>query len=124
MWHYTCWPAEDTPAAYLFGETAQRHFADVRDCVDGVFICGGGEVPRLSLMYYVMMRAMWNPEVDVQAIFDSFAERMFGPAAKPMRRLIALQERGWARRWPNDRLLDGNIYGYSYPPWVVREMKQ
>ena len=124
LWHYTCWPAEDTPAAYLFGETAQRHFADVRDCVDGVFICGGGEVPRLSLMYYVMMRAMWNPEVDVQAIFDSFAERMFGPAAKPMRRLIALQERGWARRWPNDRLLDGNIYGYSYPPWVVREMKQ
>ena len=124
LWHYTCWPAEDTLAPYLFGETASRHFKDVRDCVDGVFICGGGEVPRLSLMYYVMMRLMWNPETDVSAIYDSFAKRMFGPAAKPMRRLIELQERGWARRWPNDMLLDGNIYGYSYPPWIVREMKK
>ena len=28
------------------------------------------------------------------------------------------------KRWPNDRLLDGNIYGFSYPPWTVREMKR
>lgn len=123
LWHYTCWPAEYTFTPYLFGETAHRHFTDIQDAVDGVFICGGGEVPRLSLMYYVMMRCMWNPDVDVSAIYDGFAQRMFGPAAKPMRRLIELQERGWARRWPDDTLSDGNIHGYSYPPWIVREMK-
>lgn len=123
LWHYTCWPSEYTFAPYLFGETARRHFTDMTDCMDGVYICGGGEVPRLSLMYYVMMRCMWNPDVDVSAIYDGFAKRMFGPAAKPMRRLINLQERGWAKRWPKDTLTDGNIYGFSYPPWTIREMK-
>lgn len=124
LWHYTCWPAEYTFAPYLFGETARRHFGEMRNDVDGCFICGGDEVPRLSLMYYVMMRCMWNPKVDVDAIYDGFAQRMFGPAARPMRRLLDLQERGWMKRWPNDRLLDGNIYGFSYPPWTVREMKR
>ena len=124
LWHYTCWPAEYTLAPYLFGETAKRHFDEMRGDIDGCFICGGGEVPRLSLMYYVMMRCMWNPDVDVAAIYDGFATRMFGPAARPMRRLLDLQERGWMKRWPNDRLLDGNIYGFSYPPWTVREMKR
>lgn len=124
LWHYTCWPAEYTFAPYLFGETARRHFCEMRNDVDGCFICGGDEVSRLSLMYYVMMRCMWNPKVDVDAIYDGFAQRMFGPAARPMRRLLDLQERGWMKRWPNDRLLDGNIYGFSYPPWTVREMKR
>lgn len=123
LWHYTCWPSDYTLAPYLFGETAQRHFSDMSESLDGCFICGGGEVPRLSLMFYVMLRCMWNPNVDVSAIYDGFAQRMFGPAAKPMRRLIELQERGWNRRWPSDLLTDGNIYGYSYPPWTVREMK-
>lgn len=124
LWHYTCWPAEYTFAPYLFGETARRHFGEMRNDVDGCFICGGDEVPRLSLMYYVMMRCMWNPKVDVDAIYDGFAQRMFGPAARPMRRLLDLQEQGWMKRWPNDRLLDGNIYGFSYPPWTAREMKR
>lgn len=124
LWHYTCWPAEYTVAPYLFGATARRHYIDMHDAVDGVFICGGGEVPRLSLMYYVMMRCMWNPDIDVDAVYDGFAQRMFGPAAHPMRRLIELQERGWSENWPTIKLAYGNIYGYSYPPWVVREMKQ
>ena len=124
LWHYTCWPAEYTFAPYLFGETAKRHFDDMRGDIDGCFICGGGEVPRLSLIYYVMMRCMWNPDVDVGAIYDGFATRMFGPAARPMRKLLDLQECGWAKRWPNERLSDGNIYGFSYPPWVIRKMKE
>ena len=124
LWHYTCWPAEFTFAPYLFGEVTKRHFSDMRGDLDGCFICGGGEVPRLSLMYYVMMRCMWNPDVDIGAIYNGFARRMFGPAARPMRRLLDLQERGWMKRWPNTKLTDGNIYGFSYPPWVRREMKQ
>lgn len=124
LWHYTCWPAEFTVAPYLFGNTIRRHWQDMRGLVDGCFICGGGEVPRLSLMYYVWMRCMWNPEVDVEAIYDTFCKRMFGPAAKPMRRLIALQESGWSRRWIGEEMSDGNVYGISYPPWTVREMRR
>lgn len=124
LWHYTCWPADFTVAPYLFGGTIRRHWRDMRGVVDGCFICGGGEVPRLSLMHYVWMRSMWNPDLDVEAVYDSFAERMFGRAAKPMRRLIELQESGWSRRWIGEGLSDGNIYGISYPPWTVREMKR
>ena len=123
LWHYTCWPAEFTVAPYLFGHEIRRHWLGMRGVADGCFICGGGEVPRLSLMHYIWMRCMWNPEVDVDAVYDRFAERMFGAAARPMRRLISLQESGWSRRWNAGGISDGNIYGISYPPWVVREMK-
>ena len=125
LWHYTCWPAEFTSAPSLFGETLRRHWRDMRGVVDGCFVCGGGEAPRLSLMYYVCMRCMWNPDIDVEAVYDVFAERMFGPAARPMRRLVSLQERGWSRpwsvsaEWPSD----DDVFGVSYPPEVVREMK-
>ena len=124
LWHYSCWPAEFTSAPYLFGETVRNHWRNMRGIVDGCFVCGGGEVPRLSLMHYVWMRSMWNPDLDVEAVYDVFAERMFGPAAKPMRRLMRLQESGWSRRWTDEGVLDGNVYGISYPPWTVREMKR
>ena len=124
LWHYTCLPAEYTLAPYAFGRTIRRHWLDMCGVVDGCFVCGGGEVPRLSLMHYLWMRCMWNPDVDVDAVYDVFAERMFGAAARPMRRLLALQEEGWSRRWNEGGISDGNIYGISYPPWTVREMKR
>lgn len=124
LWHYTCWPAEYTFAPYAFGRTIRRHWLDMRGVVDGCFVCGGGEVPRLSLMHYLWMRCMWNPDVDVDAVYDVFTRRMFGAAARPMRRLLALQEDGWSRRWNEGGISDGNIYGISYPPWTVREMKR
>ena len=123
-WHYSCWPAEFTAAPYVFGETIARHYRDVKDVVAGTFVNGGYPANRLSLSAYVWMRCLWNPDVDVQAIYNGFASRMFGKAAAPMRRIVAMQEDGWNRKWGNLKTSMKNIYEISYPRDDVQEMRR
>ena len=95
-WHYSCWPAEYTPAPYVYGHTIQDHYRRMRDYTVGSFICGGkDDFPRFSLSMYVWMRCLWNPDVDVEAIYDEFCVRQFGAAAKQMREVIRIQEEDW-----------------------------
>ncbi len=122
-WHYVCWPAEFTDAPYVFGHLIRDHYSRMREVTAGSFVNTSGDATRFSLSVYVWMRSLWNPDVDVDAIYDGFARRMFGAAAKPMRRLIALQEAGWAREWPNENCHDSNVFGISYPPRTVRKMR-
>ncbi|MBO7721089.1 MAG: DUF4838 domain-containing protein [Kiritimatiellae bacterium] len=122
-WHYSCWPAEFTSAPFVYGETIQKHYSDMRDCLSGTFINGGYDAPRLSLSAYVWMRCLWNPDVDVHAIYDTFCERMFGKAAKTMRKLIDMQEGGWNRQWASNMCSPKNIHEISYPRKDVLEMK-
>ncbi len=125
-WHYICWPSEFCGAPYLFGHTAADHFRRMRGHVAGAFMNGTGTPPerRQILSAYVWMRALWNPEIDVEAIYDGMCERMFGAAAKTMRTLIAMQERGWNRQWPAGQVSNRNIYEISYPRDEVVEMER
>ena len=121
-WHYSCWPAEFTSAPFVYGETIRRHYVDMRKDLVGTFINGIYDIGRLSLSGYVWMRCLWNPEIDVQAIYDGFAKRMFGPSAKPMRTLVALQENGWSRQWGSDMCSVKNVFEVSYPRSDVLKM--
>ena len=101
-WHYSCWPAEYTPAPYVYGHTIAGHYRRMRGHVVGSFICGGkDDFPRFSLSLYVWMRCLWNPDVDVDAIYDEFCLRQFGRAAKPMREIVSIQEEDWDPRTLN-----------------------
>ncbi len=122
-WHYSCWPAEFTSAPFVYGETIQKHYQDMRKTLCGTFINGGYDAARLSLSAYVWMRCLWNPDVDVHAIYDSFAARMFGPAAKPMRKLIDMQEKGWNRQWKSNQCSVRNVFEISYPRAEVLAME-
>lgn len=95
IWDYACWPAEESDAPYVCGRTIRSHLDAMREVADGVFICGTGELARLSLSLYVWQRCLWNPDLDVEAVYDEFCRRMFGPAAGIMRRVVALQESEW-----------------------------
>jgi len=123
-WHYGCWPLEWTAAPYVFGRTIREHYDDMRDWQCGSFVCGSGEDPRMALSAYVWMRCLWNPEIDVEALYDEFAVRAFGPAAIPMRALIALQESCWERQWESDDCDCLNVFEVSYPRQDVERMKQ
>jgi len=123
-WHYGCWPRELTSAPYLFGKTIAEHYRRMAPFEAGSFICGGGRTAAERLSNYVWMKCLWNPAVDVDAVYDVFAERMFGPAAGPMRKLLAMQEDGWARHWPAVRCNVANVFGVSYPPADIDEMKR
>lgn len=123
-WHYSCWPAEFTSAPFVYGETAQRHYKDMENDLSGTFINGGYDIERFSLSVYVWMRCLFNPNIDVQAVYDGFATRMFGAAAKPMRELIAMQEGGWNRQWGSNNCSVKNVYEISYPPADVKRMQE
>jgi hypothetical protein len=47
------------------------------------------ETPSL----YLAGKLMWNHEGDVEALLDDFAEKFFGPAARPLRQYLTLLDR-------------------------------
>ena len=114
-WQYECWPREFTSAPAVFGRAVQAHYAAMREVSDGSYVCGGGDDPRTSLSVYVCLRCLWNPDVDVGAVYDEYARRMFGPAAREMRELIDLQETCWNRPWSDERLTYRNVFETSFP---------
>ena len=122
-WHYDCWPAEFTCAPYVYGETIAAHYRDCREVMVGTFINGGNPRERRALSDYVWMKVLWNPDVDVQAIYDEFCERMFGAGDKPMRELVRMQETGWNRPWKTAKVSNKNIYDVSYPRSDVLKMQ-
>ena len=122
-WHYGCWPLEWTSAPYVFGKTIHRHYADMSGTSCGTYVCGGDGDPRTDLSMYVWRRCLWNPDVDVDALYDEFARRMFGCAARPMRACIALQEACWNRQWENNACTVRNVFETSYPQDDVARMK-
>ena len=122
-WDYECWPKDFTSAPYVFGKTVQSHYADMRDVLCGAYVCGSAADPRTELSTYVWMKCLWNPDFDVERVYDEFARRMFGSAEKPMRELIALQEACWNRPWGNDVCSYRNVFEISYPPEDVARMK-
>ena len=122
-WHYGCWPKDWTSAPYVFGRTIQRHCADMVDVSCGSYVCGGGDDARLALSMYVWTRCLWNPDLDLEALYGEFARRMFGPAEKPMRELITLQEACWNRQWEDDRCSFRNIFEVSFPRTDVERLK-
>ena len=122
-WHYLCWPADFTCAPYVFGETIVGHYRRMRGHMNGSFVDGFIH-PRQYLNAYVWARAMWNPDFDVEAVYDSYAKRLYGKAAKSVRELIRLQEAGWNRQWKTDQVSNKNIYEISYPREEVVEMEK
>lgn len=124
-WHYICWPAEFTNAPYIYADAIIQHYKDTKDLTVGSFINGWfNPEERHFLCAYIWLRALWNCDLNAQAIFDEFAGRMFGPAAKPMRRIIQLQSEGWSRPWNVPQIAPKNIYEVSYPRGEVLEMEK
>ena len=125
-WHYCCWPAHKTQAAYQYPHAIQRFYRENRGRMVGTFINGThNHWPRQHISLYCWLKILWDPEFNVDAAMDEFCRRMFGRAAGTMRKLLALQTEGWEKsRWPGGRFSPKGIYAESFPPKVVAEMKK
>ena len=56
---------------------------------------------------WIVGKLMWNPDADVDALFDLFCRRFYGPAAAPMRKFLDRLEAAWNRqRNPYDFRVD------------------
>lgn len=121
-WDYPCWPAEWCSAPYLYGKIIVDHYRDMRGVMAGSYLCGG-ELRRHALSCYLLGKARWNPAIEPEKVYDVFAQGLFGPAARPMREIIAMQEAGWIRPWEKNEASLKNVYGVSYPRKDVLRME-
>lgn len=124
-WHYNCWPEDRSEAAYHYPHVIQAHYRANRDKTIGSFINGEmNHWPRQNISMYVWLKALWNPELNVDAVMDEYARRMFGAAAAEMRELLRMQVDGWEKsRWPGGQLSVAGIYENSYPRADVVKME-
>ena len=107
LWEYLCWPADDTALPFQYPHVlkdfCQRHRTDV----EGTFINGGAGPPGLTGDFwafqhptlYCWFRVMWNPDFKVDAALDEYVRLMYGPARKPMAKILNLL----ITRWENTR---------------------
>ena len=66
-------------------------------------VISGSQVPTYSLpcwttaapTWYVWMRVLWNPELDVDAVLDEMCRRLFGAGAETARELLRLECERW-----------------------------
>lgn len=124
-WHYCCWPAHKTKAAYHYPHVVKKFYQENRNKTVGTFINGtANHWPRQNISLYCWQKVLWNPDFDVDAAVDDFATRMFGPAAKTMRQVIELQMKGWEQsEWPSGRFSPKGIYEASFPRETVKQIQ-
>ena len=123
-WHYLCYPQQFTSAPLLFGHAIADHYRSMRDFVDGTYIDSYSEGSGREMSTYFWLRALWNPAIDPEAVYDGFARRAFGAAAPEMRELMRMQETGWMRRWKVPMCSNKNVFGTSFPRAEVLKMQE
>ncbi|GEM_PF-712063 len=92
----------------------------------------------LAPTFYVWMRVLWNPELDVDATLDEMCRRLFGSGADGARALLKLECERWeGSTWTRPlleadmrnvgedsmRMTDDQHFRESWPPDVVARMK-
>ncbi len=63
----------------------------------GTFINGGAasDWTTTAPTMYVWMKALWNPQLNAEAIFDEMCQRMFGNAAGTTREMLRVETQLW-----------------------------
>lgn len=124
-WHYSCWPEDRTTAMYHYPHAIQQFYRGNRDKTVGTFINGVTDHwPRQHLSLYCWLKVLWNPDFDVDAAIEEYCRRMYGPAARPMRELAALQIDGWEKsRLPGGLLSAKGIFEHVFPRKQVERME-
>ena len=91
MWEQNPWPI------------ARRLARDIRYLSKNHFIGfysqgGEGAWGQLGVNFYVMAKALWDPNCDVEAILDDYFLHAFGPAHEPMKRYFDAIERAFTAK--------------------------
>ena len=135
FWDYYLCSDAHTGMPTLFPHTLQSWLRDVRPISRGVFIDGGGSLPRDHLMLWLWMRLLWNPELDVEAAIADYCGGFYGRGGAPMadfHRLLAERYEGTVfgqrelRAESNGNLSQsiGQVFGRVYPPEVIDRLEE
>lgn len=102
--------------AYQYPRVIRDHHKAIKGLVAGTFINGWtlGEWTITAPSLYVWMKALWNPELDVDAALDEMCRRLYGKAGDTVRELMQLETDLWENgEWRKDRV---KIPGGWYVP--------
>jgi hypothetical protein len=126
----------DYPGVYIqYPHLIKDYYQRNRDVLTGSFLNGGGicDWTTAAPSHYVFMKVLWNPDLDVDAVFDVMCERQFGKAAASMRELLRVAADRWENvPWSVEKqggmddmgYLEPSIYRETYPPEVVAKMTE
>jgi formylglycine-generating enzyme required for sulfatase activity len=133
-------PSDWTYGPVQFPHSVRDFYRANRDIITG------STVPTYSLpcwttaapTWYVWMRVLWNPELDVDAVLDEMCRRLFGAGAAAARELLRLECARWeGMTWSRPllqesmrevgegslRFPDDFHFKESWPPDAVARMK-
>ncbi len=130
MWDYCVnW----TYGPHQYPHVVRDFYKAARGLVAGVFINGEnlGEWTLAAPTLYVWMKALWNPELDVDAVLDEMCRRLYGKAGATVRELSKLECDVWeAGDWKSRRVkvpggwfVPGALFRRFWTPDVVQRLK-
>jgi hypothetical protein len=132
----TTWDYSDRGSGWTYGpvqypHVVRRFYRDNRDHLAGSFLNGGilSDWTTTAPTLYVWMKAMWNPDLDVDAALDEMCRRLYGKAAPTVRALLRLQcERWedvpWTHHLADEGRIPPELFAEIWPPDVRAEMKR
>jgi hypothetical protein len=113
-WEYPHRVIEWTNAPVQYPHLVQDYYRKNRDILAGSFLNGGNSISEWStsaLTLYCWMKILWNPDVNVDAIIQTYCNRMFGKAAGTMNELYQLMCDRWEKtEWTRSQDDDGRLH--------------
>ena len=130
-WEYPHRVPEWTNAPVQYPHVIQSYYRDQRDVLAGSFLNAGGisEWSKAAPTDYCLLRLLWNPEMNVDAMLDEMCRRLFGKAAGPARELLRLECDRWEGAPWRESVGDAGriparVFADTWPPQVVAQMEK
>lgn len=119
--------------AYQYPHVIREHHKAIKGQVVGTFVNGWtlGEWTTTAPSLYVWMKALWNPELDVDAVFDEMCLRLYGKAGGTVRELMQLETDLWEKgEWQKERVkipggwyVPDSLFPRVWTPEIAQQMK-
>ncbi|HUT32933.1 MAG TPA: DUF4838 domain-containing protein [Phycisphaerae bacterium] len=130
MWDYCVnW----TYGPHQYPHVVRDFYKVAKGLVAGAFINGEnlGEWTLTAPTLYIWMKALWNPELDVDAVLDEMCRRLYGKAGATVRELTQLECDLWeAGDWKSRRVkvpggwfVPGSLFRRFWTQDIVQRMK-
>lgn len=131
----TTWDYSDRGSGWTYGPLQYPHvvrdfYRTHRAVIAGTFLNGGimTDWTTTAPTLYVWMKALWNPDLDVDAVLDEMCRRLYGKAGATVRELLRFEcerwETGtWSTDLPDQGRIPPELFREVWPPKVVARMK-
>jgi hypothetical protein len=122
-----------TYGPYQYPHVVRDYYQAVKGLSAGTYINGLylGEWTNTAPTMYVWMKALWNPDLDVDAVLDEMCRRLYGKAGGTARELMKLECDVWEKgEWTKNRIkqpggwpVPRRLFPVVFTPDVVGRME-